>query len=168
MDKSKKIKYVSLTEASRVSNYTSDYLGSLIRKKKLGGKKIGRDWFTTMESLGAYLSFKKHLPIAEELVGRPTFLFSVRTKIKPKLIFLFLIILGLISFGVFMFNPLFTKKNEKGDFDKTVKLDSKEVLIGETKDETLKEIQTLNITSYPSDDAGGIEISVEANPQEEK
>ena len=46
--------YISLKEASKISGLTSDHLGLLIRKGKLGGKKIGRDYFTTKNSLSAY------------------------------------------------------------------------------------------------------------------
>ena len=48
--------YISLKEASQISDLTSDHLGLLIRKGKLGGKKIGRDYFTNKSSLFAYKS----------------------------------------------------------------------------------------------------------------
>ena len=51
-----KKKYLSLKEAAKISGYAPDYLGSLIRNKKLAGKKIysGLTWLTTEESIRKY------------------------------------------------------------------------------------------------------------------
>lgn len=37
--------YISLKKASEISGYHYDYLGQLIRKGKIEGKRIGRNWF---------------------------------------------------------------------------------------------------------------------------
>ncbi|MDO8601050.1 MAG: hypothetical protein Q7R46_00025, partial [bacterium] len=49
-------KFLSLKEAAKLSGYSSDYMGSLIRTGKIKGKEIysGLSWFTTIEEI------KKH------------------------------------------------------------------------------------------------------------
>jgi hypothetical protein len=51
-----KEKLISLNEASRMSPYTANYLGLLIRKGKLKGYKNGLKWCTTETDLKDYLS----------------------------------------------------------------------------------------------------------------
>ena len=76
-------KRISLKEASRISCYHSDYLIYLIRQRQLTGQKIGRNWYTTRESLQSYL-FKKN----------PRFLlFITPTKIKYITFFSLLILI---------------------------------------------------------------------------
>jgi hypothetical protein len=54
-------RYITLKEASKISGYTPDYLGQLIRKGKLSGKQIYLNiaWVTTEEALGEYLEKNK-------------------------------------------------------------------------------------------------------------
>jgi hypothetical protein len=49
-------KYISLKEAAKISGYAPDYIGSLIRNKKLAGKKVysGVAWLTTEEAMKKY------------------------------------------------------------------------------------------------------------------
>jgi hypothetical protein len=49
-------KYISLKEAAKISGYAPDYIGSLIRNKKLAGKKVyaGVAWLTTEEAIKKY------------------------------------------------------------------------------------------------------------------
>ena len=50
--------YITLKEAAKISGYTPDYLGQLIRKGKLDGKQIYLNvaWVTTEKALSAYLA----------------------------------------------------------------------------------------------------------------
>lgn len=50
-------KYISLREAAEVSGYSQDYLGQLIRKGKLPGKKVYVNvaWMTTEEDVLQYI-----------------------------------------------------------------------------------------------------------------
>src|SRR5262244_1385185 len=50
-------KYISLKEAARLSGYSSDYVGQLIRSGKLEGKQVFSNvaWMTTEEALQKYL-----------------------------------------------------------------------------------------------------------------
>jgi hypothetical protein len=52
-------KVISLNQAAKQSGYTQDYLGYLIRKGELRGRKVGRGWFTTEEELKNYFFKQK-------------------------------------------------------------------------------------------------------------
>jgi hypothetical protein len=47
---------VSLREAAEISGLSQGHLALLIRKGKLWGKKIGRNWVTTLEAVKEYLA----------------------------------------------------------------------------------------------------------------
>jgi hypothetical protein len=57
MDSLKKV--ISLNQASKISGYNQDYLGSLIRKGEIRGQKMGRVWFTTEEEIKTFLMKQK-------------------------------------------------------------------------------------------------------------
>lgn len=46
---------ISLREASKLTPYSSDYLGLLVRKGKLEGKKVGGAWMTSKKAVELYL-----------------------------------------------------------------------------------------------------------------
>jgi hypothetical protein len=48
-------RYISTRRAAREHGYHSDYMGQLIRGKKVGGQKVGRAWYIEEDSLNAYL-----------------------------------------------------------------------------------------------------------------
>jgi hypothetical protein len=48
-------KFISLSEASKLCDYSQEYLSLRSRQKKLKSKKIGRNWFTTEQWLNEYL-----------------------------------------------------------------------------------------------------------------
>jgi outer membrane biosynthesis protein TonB len=48
-------RYISTRRAAREHGYHSDYMGQLIRGKKVAGEKVGRAWYIDEESLAAYL-----------------------------------------------------------------------------------------------------------------
>ena len=50
---------ISLNQAAKISGYTQDYLGYLIRTGEMNGIKKGRVWFTTEEEVNNYLFKKK-------------------------------------------------------------------------------------------------------------
>jgi hypothetical protein len=58
--KIKKQKFISLKEAAKISGYAPDYIGYLIRKGEISGKKIysGVSWVTTEEEIKEYVSKK--------------------------------------------------------------------------------------------------------------
>jgi hypothetical protein len=57
----KEDKYISLKEAAKISGYSADYVGQLIRNGKLPGKQIFSHvaWVTTEEDLRGYMDNKK-------------------------------------------------------------------------------------------------------------
>lgn len=54
-------KFITLKEASKISGYSPDYLGQLIRKGKLAGKQVYLNvaWMTTEEAVQEYLKVSK-------------------------------------------------------------------------------------------------------------
>lgn len=48
-------RYISTRRAARQHGYHSDYMGQLIRSKKVVGQKVGRAWYIEEESLDRYL-----------------------------------------------------------------------------------------------------------------
>lgn len=50
-------KYISLKEAARLSGYSADYVGQLIRSGKLEGKQVFSNvaWMTTEEAIAKYI-----------------------------------------------------------------------------------------------------------------
>jgi hypothetical protein len=59
-------KYLSMKEAAKITPYEQDYLSLLARRGELRAKKIGRNWFTRVEWLNAYISEKKPNQIIKE------------------------------------------------------------------------------------------------------
>ncbi len=161
----KKISYLSLIEASQISKYNPDYLGYLIRAKKLGGKKIGRDWFTTREALEAYLTSKKYISLEQERSSETSFLFSVRQEIENKglLIVIFLGIVYLAFLGGMVLGDS-SEQGVKGDFGEQEKLQEKRIFIGEDLKDRVPDIKKLNITTYSLDEDGEIEVSMGIEP----
>jgi len=53
--------YISLKEAAKISGYTSDYVGQLIRKGKISGKQVFSNvaWVTTEKAIKQYLNKDK-------------------------------------------------------------------------------------------------------------
>jgi len=48
-------RYISTRRAGRENGYHSDYIGQLIRGKKVQGQKVGRSWYVDQVSLATYL-----------------------------------------------------------------------------------------------------------------
>ena len=48
--------WMSTKEAAEYTGYSPSNLRYLLRQGKIEGRKLGRDWFTTKESLDAYLA----------------------------------------------------------------------------------------------------------------
>ena len=49
-------KYISLHEASKLTDYSQEYISLLCRKGKIKGEKLGRNWFTTKEWINDYVA----------------------------------------------------------------------------------------------------------------
>src|ERR1700733_13218119 len=48
-------RYISSARAAKEHKYHSDYIGQLVRGKKVAGQKVGRAWYVDAESLAEYL-----------------------------------------------------------------------------------------------------------------
>jgi len=84
-------KIISLNQAAKISGYTQDYLGFLVRKGEIKGVKKGNTWFTTEEEVRNYI-FKKKVR-NEELAVKEFFSPS-----RTKNIIIFTIIIFIIGF----------------------------------------------------------------------
>jgi hypothetical protein len=75
-------KYISLKEAAKISGYSSDYVGQLIRSGKLEGKQVFSNvaWMTTEEAIRKYL--KGHNSAADSKNWLQTFLDKMRSSIS--------------------------------------------------------------------------------------
>ena len=63
----KKDEYISLREAAKISGYSPDYVGQLIRSGKLPGKQVFSHvaWMTTEDALKEYMHGKKRVTSGE-------------------------------------------------------------------------------------------------------
>ena len=50
--------FITLKKASEIVGCTPEHLNLMVRRKKLEGKKMGRNWYTTSEWLDKYLKEK--------------------------------------------------------------------------------------------------------------
>src|SRR6185437_7177252 len=48
-------RFISTKRAGKEHKYHSDYIGQLIRGKKVVGQKVGRSWYVEADSLSEYL-----------------------------------------------------------------------------------------------------------------
>ena len=48
-------RYISTKRAGKDHKYHADYIGQLIRGKKVDGQKVGRSWYVNADSLATYL-----------------------------------------------------------------------------------------------------------------
>ena len=146
------IQYISLKKASEISGYHPDYLSFLIRKERILGRKVGRDWLTTEEAIKSYLLTRKFSSIEN-------ILFS---KIKTKKTFIFILAIILIGISAFLIlNPRFYSEHASGDFVDKTELETENLNISQFSEEEIKE---LKVTTYSSDSAGGVEISIQSEP----
>ena len=160
------LKYIPLKKAAKIFGYTPDYLGYLIREKQLGGRKIGRNWFTTEESLRAYLSSGKYLSLEDSISPKRSAFQSI---VSPKLfliLFIYIAVAGVIFWQV---NSSVVESEEQGDFDNKIELQTEKIPIGvKGSGETLREFQKFNVSTYLLDEAGNVGISVREIPPDKK
>jgi hypothetical protein len=48
-------KELTCIQAAKLTGYTSDHISLMLRRRKLRGKKKGRDWFVEAQSLHDYI-----------------------------------------------------------------------------------------------------------------
>lgn len=114
-------KFISLKEAAQISGYNQDYLGSLIRKGEIQGKKIGRSWLTTEEEIQGYL-FKQKIRRNDFVVGG---FFSPR-RTRNILILAVVVFIGIFSVGSYFAND--TNTNQPVSIQRTLSDNTAEVV----------------------------------------
>jgi len=97
MEKLKSI--ISLAQASKLSGYNQDYLGSLVRKGEIKAQKVGRSWFTTEEEIKNFL-LKQKVRHDDLAVGD----FLSRRRTKNIFTIAIVVFVGIFSIGVYLFN----------------------------------------------------------------
>lgn len=63
-------RYISTRRAAKQYKYHSDYIGQLIRGKKILGTKVGRSWYVELESLAAYFGKETGEVLPASLVAK--------------------------------------------------------------------------------------------------
>ncbi len=82
-------RFLSTRRAAKEHKYTSDYVGQLIRGGKVVGKKVGRSWYVSEESLNAYLSGEAAEPMkaqvlkVKEVVSEPVVEKAKEVELRP-------------------------------------------------------------------------------------
>lgn len=71
----KEIKYISLSKAAEMTEYSQEYISLLCRTKKMKGVKLGRNWVTTSEWVREYV---------DKTNGKSEFIVPVRVEKKKK------------------------------------------------------------------------------------
>ena len=132
------LKVISLNQGAKISGYTQDYLGSLIRKGEMKGEKIGSNWVTTEEDIKKYIS-KKKAP-HKKLVLKDLFSHFLARNI---LIYTLIIFVGLSSVGFYIFG----KYNINSVVTPTLQNAKK---IGEVYSNVTKDIEELKLSTTAS------------------
>jgi hypothetical protein len=50
------VELISLSEAAEISGLSNSHLRLLVRRGDIWGKRMGRDWFTSIKAVNEYLS----------------------------------------------------------------------------------------------------------------
>src|SRR3989344_4980372 len=94
------VEYISLSQASKLCSYSTEYLGLRARQKKLKAKRIGNRWVTTTDWLLDYVHSVERLKENQKILPQPQ-----RTHVSPFRVFQasvfvsFVIVFGLFSIG---------------------------------------------------------------------
>jgi len=134
-----KEEYISLKEASRISGYSPDYIGYLIRTGKIPGRMVytGVSWQTTREAILAYKNRqqrKKGKMTLKESVNESWK--SLKTRIgfelsllrmffkefKAILVFLFLLLFLITAISTWFLSSRLERKIEVKEIEKTERI----------------------------------------------
>lgn len=141
-----KEKWISLKEAAKISGYSADYIGELIRKGKIPGKQVYCNiaWTTRAEALLEYKEREKKRKESKSNLKDKALEFLKETKQKIfselRVLKLFvktfkyvlpIIIILILSFSILLFYVFFAIKQEPETLKKISPEDIKEV--GELK-----------------------------------
>lgn len=102
-------KVISLSQASKITGYHSDYLSALIRKNELKGEKVGKSWFTTEEDINEYI-FKQKIRHKEFAILD----FFSPTRTKKILAYTGVVFVFGILFGIYLYGKMVKIIPEEG------------------------------------------------------
>ena len=102
-------KVISLSQASKISGYHSDYLSALIRKNEIKGKKVGGSWFTTEDEIKNYIFKQK---IRHQKPAFSDFLSKKRS--QNILIFSGIFFLSFLLIGIYIYGKTTTVVLQEG------------------------------------------------------
>ena len=139
--------FLSLKQASHISGYHPDYLSLLIRKGKLEGKMIGREWFTTAEALESYSQVKKTSLVT----------ISFQRLFSPaKFLGLTAWLFVLLGICAFLFLGL-TLNSETEDFTEPENMGIDKVILGGPGGEIIGRLNSSGSVNYSLDKTGEIQ-----------
>ncbi|MDP3093694.1 MAG: hypothetical protein Q8N16_02925 [bacterium] len=148
--------FLSLKQASHISGYHPDYLGLLIRKGKLKGKMVGRDWFIANQALENYFHLKKiSLPAVR-----------LRRLFRPdRLLGLVAWFFVLVGIGIFIFLGLGLNINAgAGDFIEPKSMIVDKIILGGSGGETIGRFNLSAFTNYSLDETKEVQGSTIPQP----
>lgn len=115
-------KYISLKEAAKISGYSSDYIGQLIRQGKLPGKQVFSNvaWMTTREAIEQYKNGESAYRSRSGLASRGIADFPGLYGLLRGLFFLAIILLAVFALFLFyVFSTSVEKDTERKALQKT-------------------------------------------------
>ena len=97
-------KYFSLKEAAKISGYAPDYIGYLIRKGKIRGKKISNQisWLASRGEIKGYQKLKNQKLLSRKNVGQFS-IFDFSLRLALAIFIIFTLISGLTPFAPIKF-----------------------------------------------------------------
>jgi hypothetical protein len=104
-------KFLSMSEASKISPYDKGYLSLLARRGEIQAQKKGRNWYTTVEWLNDYLKNKKPSQIidAEKIAEKKL----PWRKFLQRFFWAFAIVFVLaLAFGIYFYRTTTNKINQ--------------------------------------------------------
>jgi hypothetical protein len=110
-------KVISLSQASKITGYHSDYLSALIRKGEIKGEKIGGNWFTSEEEIKNYI-FKQKIRHKKLALGG----FFSQKRTKNIFIFTAVLFISIILVSIYFYD-----KNSKATLIESKKALSTEI-----------------------------------------
>lgn len=97
-------KYFSLKEAAKISGYAPDYIGYLIRKGKIRGKKISNQisWLVSRGEIKGYQKLKNQKLLSRKSVGQFS-IFDFSLRLALAIFIIFTLVSGLTPFAPIKF-----------------------------------------------------------------
>ena|GEM_PF-1664351 len=148
--------FITLKEAANLSGYHQDYLGQLIRSGKISGRRVGKEWLVTRNTLAKYMAVKNKVPAVRKKLTLSWWRRHARLTVS-------LVVIGVLILSILTAINYETLRSivATGDFNNSRKVDQKKVLITDDKNKTSNEFV---VTGYALDKKGNVEISVTAKP----